>query len=124
MELQDQRLKVQSDLYHFPYHYLPSVDAAGSIAIHKFLHYNLKLLQVQLLPAFEIERYWYLSQNGFRAKLFNFSLHNVFGIVLSGKWRRMIWRLHKRFTLHADAGNGRHLIAVAKPRTINGGGSA
>ncbi|MCJ7701808.1 MAG: class I SAM-dependent methyltransferase, partial [Anaerolineales bacterium] len=89
-----------------------------------YRHYNLELLRAQLLPAFEIERYWYLSQNGFLAKLFNFLLHNMFGIVLSGKWRRMIWRLHKRFTFHADAGNGRHLIAVAKPRTLNGGGGA
>jgi hypothetical protein len=114
MELRDQRLKVQSYQYHFPYHYSPSVDEAGTIAIQR----------AHLLPAFEIERYWYLSQNGFLAKLFNFLLHNVFGIVLSGKWRRMIWRLHKRFAFYADAGNGRHLIAVAKPRTLNGGGSA
>jgi len=78
-------------------------------------HYNLALLRKHLSPEFIIEGHWYLSKKGLLSDVLTLMLQNIFGIILSGKWRRMVWRLHKRYTYHAKAENGKHLMVIARP---------
>ena len=80
-----------------------------------YRHYNLSLLQKHLSPAFTIQHHWFLVKQGWTLRLWNRLLQNQMVVVLPGIWRRMVWRLHQRYTYAADANNGRHLIVTAKP---------
>ena len=79
-----------------------------------YRHYTLPLLQQHLAPHFEIQEHWFLSRRGLRFNLFKKALQNEFGIIVSGKWRRLIWRLHKRYTYMASPTDGRHIVALAR----------
>ena len=81
-----------------------------------YRHYDLVLLRQQLEPHFEIQEYWFLSRRGLRFSFFKKSLQNEFGIIVSGKWRRLIWRLHQRYTYRADSTDGRHIVVLARRR--------
>ena len=85
-----------------------------------FRHYTLELLRQQLYPAFEIHEHWFLSRQGRLFHTLNRALLNPLGIVLSGKIRRQIWRLHRDHTFFADANSGRHLVALATPVAVHG----
>lgn len=40
----DSRFGIQASRYEFPYHYLPTLDASGAVAIHRFLSWGLDYL--------------------------------------------------------------------------------
>lgn len=79
-----------------------------------FRHYTLALLQRQLAPAFAIERHWFLVKQGWVLTCLRLMLQNRAVIVMVGPWRRLVWRLHKRFSYMASAGNGEHLVVIAR----------
>jgi SAM-dependent methyltransferase len=77
-------------------------------------HYDSQLIKQHLAPRFIVECSWFLTKQGLFFSILEQGLQNPIGIILSGKWRRLVWRLHKRFTYMAMAHNGRHLVAVAR----------
>lgn len=79
-----------------------------------FRHYTLDLLRQQLAPSFEIERHWFLVKQGGVLTCLRLMLQNRAVIVMVGPWRRLVWRLHKRWSYMADAQNGEHLVVVAR----------
>ena len=79
-----------------------------------FRHYTLDLLQRQLAPSFAIERHWFLVKQGRVLPCLRLMLQNRAVIVMVGPWRRLVWRLHKRFSYMATAENGEHLVVVAR----------
>jgi 2-polyprenyl-3-methyl-5-hydroxy-6-metoxy-1,4-benzoquinol methylase len=81
-----------------------------------FRHYNLDRLRAQLAPAFEIERHFYVVRDSALFRGLTSLAANRWMIAVPHRLRRLIWRAHAAWTIEASAADGRHLVAVARPR--------
>jgi len=84
------------------------------LARKHYHHYDLSLLQETLLPGLVITEYWYLSRLRHGLTIWGAMLQNKLGIILLRAWRRLAWRMHKRFSYYAKAEDAQHLLALAK----------
>ena len=82
-----------------------------------FRHYDLDILKQQLSCRFDVEKYWFLSKSDWISKIIRSMLINRFFVIRPAGWRRLVWRLHKRFSFHAGERTGGHLVAIARKKT-------
>lgn len=104
------------------------LDAAGQLLVSvptvnvplnpkHYRHYDLPMLQTTLSPHFEIAQHWWLYRQGNLSEwLARRLLCNSVYTLNQSRLTALIWRWHRRKNYFAEAGNGAHLVALARPR--------
>jgi len=81
-----------------------------------YRHYNLNILESQLMPRFSIEKYTFLFRRGHMTNLLNRILVNRFFVLGHSGLKRFIWGIHKKFSYTANAEDGAHLAVLCRLR--------
>jgi len=85
-----------------------------------YRHYDRELLEATLAPHFVVDQYWWLYRRGIWERCITSALANRAFILNLKPLQRMIWRIHKRLTYHADAASGAHLVCWARRKGHRG----